>query len=83
MGGALGSQVAEAKLKKMELRDFAPQASMRDVVKNGKLIWESGFTVRRHALAPESLRRFEQVAQRGGAELDMAAVVLSYEWEPL
>lgn len=78
--GPLGSSVAAAKLDKMARRDFAPQAAIADVIKNARLV----AAVAEEAAAEipllrESLVRLDAVHERGGAALDMAAILLSYE----
>lgn len=79
-GGPLRSDVSEIKLAKMVGRDFAPQASIRDVVKNGLLVARTAAeTGARAPLLGESLRLFDAVLSRGGGELDMAAVVGAFE----
>lgn len=80
--GPLGSSVATAKLDKMVRRDFAPQAAVRDVVKNARLVASAAEDVGSEApLLRESLSRFEAVASNGGGAFDMAAILMSYEAE--
>ncbi len=80
--GPLGSGVAAAKLGKMVTRDFTPQAAVGDVMKNARLVAEAVRGVEGDApLLAESLARFECLARRGGASLDMAAILMSYEEE--
>nr|WP_047167066.1 NAD(P)-dependent oxidoreductase [Sphingomonas sp. Y57] len=78
--GPLGSSVARAKLAKMIGRDFTPQAAIRDVVKNARLIAESAATAGADApLLDISRSRFELALATGDGELDMAAVLSTYE----
>lgn len=78
--GPLGSSVATAKLDKMVRRDFAPQAAVRDALKNARLVASSAEDVGSEApLLRESLARFETVRSMGGGTLDMAAILMSYE----
>jgi 3-hydroxyisobutyrate dehydrogenase len=80
--GQLGSSVAMAKLDKMVRRDFAPQAAVRDVLKNARLVASSAEAVGSDApLLRESLTRFEAVRSIGGGTFDMAAILMSYEAE--
>lgn len=80
--GPLGSSVAVAKLDKMARRDFAPQAAIADVLKNARLVAAAADDVASEApLLRESLARLEVVQRHGGAALDMAAILLSYEAE--
>lgn len=82
--GQLGSSVAAAKLDKMVRRDFAPQAAVRDVLKNARLVASAAEDVGSEApLLRESLARFEAVASIGGGAFDMAAILMSYEAEPV
>jgi 3-hydroxyisobutyrate dehydrogenase len=78
--GPLGSSVAQAKLDKMIRRDFEPQAAIRDVVRNARLVAELATQIA--AVTPlldESHERFRAVAAGGGAAKDMAAILTSYE----
>lgn len=78
--GPLGSGVARAKLAKMIGRDFTPQAAIRDVVKNARLIGESAAAAGADApLLAVSRGRFELASAMGSDELDMAAVLTTYE----
>jgi 3-hydroxyisobutyrate dehydrogenase len=78
-GGPLRSDVSEVKLAKMVVRDFAPQASIRDVVKNCLLVARTAAETGTHApLLGESLRLFDAVLGRGDGELDMAAVISAF-----
>jgi 3-hydroxyisobutyrate dehydrogenase len=80
--GPLGSSVAAAKLDKMARRDFAPQAAIRDVVKNAQLVTAAAAGEGVEApLMRESMARFESVLEQGGGMLDMAAVLTAYETE--
>jgi len=81
--GPLGSPVISAKLEKMIGREFSAQAAVRDVVKNAQLIAAAVdcLTVRA-PLLHESLARFMDVRDGGGAAQDMAAVLKSYEPSP-
>lgn len=80
--GPLGSSVAAAKLDKMVRRDFTPQAAIADVLKNARLVAAAADAAASEApLLRESLVRLESVEARGGAALDMAAILLSYEAE--
>lgn len=79
--GPLRSDISEIKLAKMVDRDFAPQASIRDVVKNSLLVARTAAEAGAHApLLGESLILFDAVLSGGGGgELDMAAVVSAFE----
>lgn len=78
--GPLGSSVAQAKLDKMARRDFTPQAAIRDVVKNAQLIAEAANHLRADApLLAGSLIRFEALVAAGHGDIDMAAILKSYE----
>ena len=80
--GPLGSDVARAKLHKMIIRDFAPEASIRDVCKNACLVADTAATAKLDAQALGSARRlFEGVLQGGGSELDMAGVITAWDGE--
>jgi 3-hydroxyisobutyrate dehydrogenase len=82
--GPLGSSVAGTKLGKMVRRDFTPQAAIGDVVKNARLVASAADGLGTEApLLRESLARFEAVRSMGGGALDMAAILISYEAEPV
>lgn len=78
--GPLGSAVVRTKLDKMVRRDFAPQASIRDVLKNAELIARTASRLEADVpLLADSLRCFAAASAEGGNALDMAAVVIAYE----
>lgn len=80
VSGPLGSNVARAKLDKMVSRDFVPQAAIRDVVKNARLVAHASQTLgAAHPLLAESLARFETAGALGYGAADMAAILTSYE----
>jgi len=78
--GPLGSEVVRAKLAKMMSGDFAAQAAIRDVCKNAALVSATAAGIGLDAgLLASARQRFEAVLRSGGAELDMAAVITSFE----
>jgi 3-hydroxyisobutyrate dehydrogenase len=82
--GPLCSEVAKAKLVKMIGRDFAPQASIRDVCKNAGLVADTAGAAKLDAQVLGSARRlFDGVLQSGGADLDMAGVITAWDGEGL
>lgn len=81
--GPLGSSMATTKLDKMVRRDFAPQAAVRDVLKNARLVASAAERLGTEApLLRESLARFQAIQSMGSGTLDMAAILISYEAEP-
>ncbi len=80
--GPLGSEVARGKLAKMIARDFAPQASIRDVCKNAALVAAAAAVAGVPAdLLAVAMARFDAVRETGHGALDMAAVVTAFEHE--
>jgi 3-hydroxyisobutyrate dehydrogenase len=78
--GPLGSEVVRAKLAKMMSGDFAAQATIGDVCKNADLVLATAAGIGLDASLLASAReRFEAVLRRGGAGLDMAAVITAFE----
>ncbi len=78
--GALRSDVSTTKLQKMVSRDFAPQAAIKDVLKNSTLVADAAAACRAPVpLLIESLRRFSLVQEQGHGDLDMAAILTSFE----
>jgi 3-hydroxyisobutyrate dehydrogenase len=79
-GGALRSDVSAMKLHKMVTGDLSPQAAIRDVVKNGDLVAATAAACGAAApLLEESVALFRDTLDRGGGELDMAAVMEAFE----
>lgn len=78
--GPLGSEVSRAKLAKMMTRDFAPQAAIRDVCKNAALVASAATSADLDTpLLATARQAFEAVRATGDGELDMAAVVTTFD----
>lgn len=78
--GPLSSPVARGKLDKLLARDFSVQASIRDVLKNSRLV--EAATADAGAAAPligVCASMYERASEMGLGESDMAAVVRAFE----
>jgi 3-hydroxyisobutyrate dehydrogenase len=82
--GPLGSDVARAKLAKMISRNFAAEASIRDVCKNAGLVADAAATAKLDAqVLGSACRLFDGLLHSGGGELDMAGVITAWDGEGL
>lgn len=78
--GPMASAVSTGKLAKLVERDFAPQAALRDVHLNTRLIAEAARTVGAAAPLIDATRQlFRDAEDAGAGALDMAAVVTALE----
>lgn len=78
-GGPLGSSVVRTKLANMVGNDFAPQATIRDVLKNARLIAEAATAAGADTpIFGLSHLAFQHAADLGYADQDMAAVLAHY-----
>ncbi|MBC9821623.1 NAD(P)-dependent oxidoreductase [Terrabacter sp. MAHUQ-38] len=78
--GPMASAVSTVKLTKLVARDFAPQAAIRDVHLNTRLIAEAARAVGASAPVIEASRQlFRETEAAGSGALDMAAVVTALE----
>ena len=78
--GPMSSAVSRGKLDKLVRGDFAVQASIRDVLKNSRLV--EGAALQAGAAAPlisVCARLYQAAEQLGAGELDMAAVIHALE----
>jgi 3-hydroxyisobutyrate dehydrogenase len=76
----LRSDVAAQKSRKMVTGDLSPQASIRDVVKNGGLVAATAAAAGAAApLLDWSVHLFRSVLERDCGELDMAAVLRAFD----
>lgn len=78
--GPMASPVSRGKLEKLVRQEFSVQASIRDVLKNSRLV---GAAARDAAAAAPLIETctslYERAARIGAADLDMAAVLRAYE----
>ena len=78
--GPMASAVSTMKLAKLVERDFAPQAAIRDVHRNTRLIGDAARGAGASAPLLEASRQlFHETDEAGGGLLDMAAVVTALE----
>lgn len=78
--GPMSSPVAQAKLDKLLARDFSVQASIRDVLKNSRLV--EAATVEACAAAPlisACTSMYEMASDLAVSDLDMTAVLRAFE----
>lgn len=78
--GPMSSAVSRGKLDKLLAQDFSVQASIRDVLKNSRLVETA--TVDAGVAAPlisQCTRLYERATELGVGDLDMAAVLRAFE----
>jgi 3-hydroxyisobutyrate dehydrogenase len=83
LGSPMASDVARVKAPKIARRDFAAQASVRNVLEVNRLLVEAALESGTHTpLADACLRIHEQALAMGLGDEDMIAVLKAYEASP-